>query len=439
MLGFLLFLVLGVLSYRLVLNDPYTRRYRTPCVASLTLHQLAAFSNQFAVQLPGTGSDSRVFLREAANGVNWNELIGTGANFYKNFLASIFSVTGRSDLAAFETSILAHALVLLVVARLLANLKMTTATPAVVWLIALSPSVLSYTSTTLREPWQQLFLCLAMLFIMQLKDKLTVKRFIGAILSLVLLGCLQKGLFVYAGAIFFLSLQFVLTRDSKGSHPGAGILALIVVLFLGSFSLTLISDTETSSETVNALAGGEILDYAAEYRGNADVDRATYGGDIDTSSVGGLLISVPRLIFLYLFSPLPWQLTDPKDMIAIVEIWVRAGLAVTGLMALPRQDQITRKKLTFLWFAWIILESLWAIGTSNWGTAARHRTVGHPLLCVFASPVLGGGKDADDEAPTSPQTVTTKMSKRQQIRALRQRARDQEAGSIKPPSRTGRR
>lgn len=432
MVGLLVFCFLAVLSFRLVWKDPFTSKFRLPCCCSLTFHQAAVLCNLYVYKLPGTGADNQRFLREAQSGIDWSNLVGTGAHFYSNGLAIIFKITGRSDLAAFETSILGHALLLMVVVRLVANLGETTSTGWVVWLIALSPSVISYTSTTLREVWQQLFLTLALFKLMELKDNFTGRRAAEATVALVLLGCLQKGLLLYAGVIFIFALHFLISKGGRGTHPGAGVFALVVMLVVGTLSISLIGDTDTSSDVVDAFTDGQILDYAAQYRENADIDRASYGQDLDTSSFLGLLTSVPKLILLYLFSPLPWQLSDPKDMIALVEIWIRTSLAVTGLLAIPPQGPEKKKKLIFLWFAWFILESLWAIGTSNWGTAARHRTVGYPLLCIIASPALPGKADRSNTVISREEK---QLSKRQQIRARRQRIRREE--NVATPSNQG--
>jgi hypothetical protein len=115
------------------------------------------------------------------------------------------------------------------------------------------------------------------------------------------------------------------------------------------------------------------------------------------------------------------------DLISMAEIWVRTVLLFYGFVGFQKAGKEERAALGFLWMMFAILEVMFAAGTGNWGTAARHRTVGLPLLCVLSVSGLvrkrgAFGVEEDLTTPEAPR----KLSKREQIRQRRRRARGEQ-------------
>lgn len=390
---------LGLIAYGLILKESTLRGpARIFALIGLVIHHAAAISNLYFIKLPGTGRDSVIFLSKAklalSSGIDWSNFIGTGAHFYFNSLALLFKLSGPSDFAAFHSTILAFSLTLIVVSRITERCGFPSATPKVLLIFSLLPSSVAYGSTSLREVWQQLFFVTSCWMIVELQEKITPRQILGLLTSLILLSCLQKGLMAYSVVLLVVGSNFAASsirsqEKRAASDPIFFVAKLIFVGLMVAVAFWGLSHAGKTSAVAGAFAGGDVVEFASNYRDHLNDARATYGGDLDTSSVASLAASVVSLLFLYQFSPLPWQITELVDIVSFGEILVRTILAIGGLAKFPSIPKSNRKKFAFLWVAFLLLDSMWAMGTANWGTAARHRTVGLPILCVLAAPLLG--------------------------------------------------
>ncbi len=410
-------LLLAFLAYGLVGRESTLRPFRWQAFFSLSLHQVAIFTNVHITRLPGNLSDARRFYHDAVAGFHPTELVGTGAAFYRNGLALLVKLLGPSEDVVYQSSLVGFALVLVAVARLLKELDLEKSTGLVVVLIGLSPSTLCYTSATIREVWQQLFLIGSCLGLVQYQKHPSQLALVKVVVALLFLGCLQKGLALYA--LLFAAGSF-LFLGGVGSGRKPLILFLIILSLIVSYVTVLGGGNwEPSSAVVEAATEGELLDYALKYRTGLDEARANYGEHLELDSPGRFLLAFPQLLFYFWFAPLPWQIEEMQDAISCLEIWVRLGLIVVGLQALTNQEPRRRRTLIFLWLAFLLLECMWAAATSNWGTAARHRTVGLPLLCVL------GVAGLKTQPPSEPQPTQkrTPLSTREKIRRRRARLR----------------
>lgn len=413
------------LVYFLVLREKSLKACKIESIAALTVHQFAILSNLYFTRLPGYAADSRRFYETALKGINWGELVGTGKSFYCNFLAGIFSIAGPSQDLALQSSFLGFGLVLIAAGRLSVALGHQEKTGIAILLIGLSPSGLCYTSSILREVWQQLFLVTSSLFAIKLRSRFSPRNLTGLIASLVFLGCLQKGLALYA--LLFGSFAFLFCTQ-KGNNRGPIIATILTVLFVGGYINLLINsqlEVETSSQVVDAFTEGEILEYAVEYRGGLNEARANYADHLELNTGTGLVFATPQLLLYYWFCPLPWQVGEAIDLVALAEILIRTVMVAVGLTGLQRADRETRARLMFLWLLFFILEFMFAVGTGNWGTAARHRTVGLPLFSVISVAGLVKNRKKGEDVSEGQSPEPRRLSKREQIRRRRRRLRQE--------------
>ena len=91
----------------------------------------------------------------------------------------------------------------------------------------------------------------------------------------------------------------------------------------------------------------------------------------------------PLLIFKYFLEPIPFlHNLNFSDYIVFFENIIRSLLVLYFIKNILFKN---RNKLIFLLFMfYILIEILFASGTTNWGTAARHHIVTHGLICMFA-------------------------------------------------------
>ena len=420
--------LLAPLVYVLVLRDKSLQDHKLVCFVALTIRQGAILSNLYYMKLPGYAADARRFYENALPGINWSRLVGTGSEFYSNFLASVFAIPGPSRELALETSFLAFGLLVISMGRMLHFFGYSEKIPLAVLLVGLSPSATCYTSSILREGWQELFLLLSCYFTVKLRQEFSQRGLALLLASLVLLGCLQKGLALFA-IIFGGFAFFYLTGRGQARGPML-LLAFAAIFMAGYLKVIGVGEVEfvTSSNVVEAFTEGEIVEFAVDYRGSLNEARANYADHLELESATGLLWAFPQLVFFYWACPLPWQVGEAIDLISMAEIWVRTVLLFYGFVGFQKAGKEERAALGFLWMMSAILEVMFAAGTGNWGTAARHRTVGLPLLCVLSVSGLlkkrgtFGVGDDDLATPEAPK----RLSKREQIRQRRRRVRGEQ-------------
>lgn len=414
------------LVYALVLREKSLAHCKAQCLLILTIRQMAILSNLHFRKLPGYAADARRFYQDSLHGISWNNLVGTGKEFFQNMLAALFYVPGPSKDLALEFTFLGVGLVLIGVGRLCAALGHSQKAGTAVLIVGLSPAAICYTSSILREVWQQLFLVASSLAVVVLRKKFSPKALALLGVSLLTLGCLQKGLALYSVLFGVLAFLF-LTQSGKTRGP---ILAVVTsVLILGGY-LSLLGgsqiEVESSSVVVDAFTEGEILDYAVDYRGSLNEARANYADHLELETGTQLLVATPQLIAYYWLCPLPWQLSEYIDLVAFSENAVRTGLLLLGLFGTMSKKKEEKAQLGFLWAAFLILELMFAVGTGNWGTAARHRTVGLPLFTVIS---LAGMSKKRESTTDEAEVKFESLSRREQIRRRRRRQR------LKEPSK----
>jgi len=112
-------------------------------------------------------------------------------------------------------------------------------------------------------------------------------------------------------------------------------------------------------------------------------ERATYGGSsyyggTTTESWGQAVVQLPGRTTLFMFSPLPWTVRSSTQVIGLLDglIWMLMVFALVKYRRRIWEDPASRLLLVFV----ILGVVVYALGTTNAGTALRHRTKVIPVL-----------------------------------------------------------
>jgi hypothetical protein len=116
--------------------------------------------------------------------------------------------------------------------------------------------------------------------------------------------------------------------------------------------------------------------------------RTVFSFMLDTSSVYGLVTTIPMIFVEYMFAPFPWQVENVKDIYALLESILRFLFLFFALSSWYRSSGEVRSYYGFLLIAVISMELMWAVGTINWGTAARHHVPGYSVIVLLGAPRL---------------------------------------------------
>ena len=125
--------------------------------------------------------------------------------------------------------------------------------------------------------------------------------------------------------------------------------------------------------------------------------RAAYRTDTKINGLGGLILSTPFFLFQYLFEPMPWKMSSIVDVVVLLENMLRFWLiwnALKYLVGNYRKKPIfvarnffgNGRCIFFIFLSYLIMETIWSLGTTNWGTGIRHHlpSIGLLLVASFA-------------------------------------------------------
>lgn len=365
-------------------------------ILAVLVRHLASLINYYYFLLMGADMDAVGFHNNAsaiASSIQpaWFGEFGkleAGSKVYSEYLAFFYRIFGESKLLGQTLSIIAFSLSFLVLIKITKSLRLTRFGVGLAVFYGLLPSAIIFTSITLREVYQMLFFLMSIYFAICLKKKATLPTMIMLIIGAIGLAVLHNGLLVYSIFLvclsFFWGLGFSFTNWSKKNPVTKLVGVLLIIGIVGAWA-TYASDMGGASR---ALMSGEGGDYAGIYREQTGTDRSTYGGKLDTSSSITFIPSAAVVFAFYILAPFPWQISTGADVYGALEGYLRLILIYHGVKTWYRSRGERRSQWLYLLICFFSLEFLWAMGTSNWGTAIRHHLVAYGVLVILGGPGL---------------------------------------------------
>jgi len=314
------------------------------------------------------------------------------SNIYALILGFFYFITTDSLFLGSALSALgwlASAFILLRIMRIL-SFKMSNQW-RVMLIYALIPSSLMYTSVTLREPFQLLFINLALYAALKIYFHRSIAHWLVLFLAVVGMGALHGGLIV-SGIFIIVGTLFLLTsRNRKGVSFTKVVLVSPVVILCLFYGFLLFMNLSSYGDRME-----DGLSYAVQkyQEGTLSAEqRAGYRTDIEINGLGELIISIPSFLFQYLFEPMPWKIASIVDVVALLENMLRFWLIWNALkylvgsylnkpMFVAHNYFGYERFILFMFLSYLVIETLWSLGTSNWGTATRHHVPSLGLLLV---------------------------------------------------------
>ena len=314
----------------------------------------------------------------------WFSEISNGAVNYIHSLAFIYRIFGASLFLGDELSVLAFVLSCVVLVKLVEHLELRRFRVGIVLFFGLLPSAVIFRSVTLRESWQALFFLLIVYWAIRLRKRPGIRNVLVLLMSAICMALLHHGLARYAVYLIVISLYWGIFSRKKSVRWArhlrflfTGILVVCVILLaqkLGWFM-----SIEQAFETTARMRESLLIHY--------DV-RTVYGFTLDTSSVYGLVTTIPMIFIQYMFAPFPWQAENAMDVCALLESMLRFALFFFAISSWWRSSGEARSCYSFLFIAFLGMELVWALGTINWGTAIRHHIPGYGVFVLLGAPRL---------------------------------------------------
>ena len=374
-------------------------RYRVKLILWLGffLRLVLAFYNGFVGPTYGSGDDALGFHLVAVDvSQDFVTDVFVLTYIYPYLLGIFYFITTDhlflgSALSAFGW--LASAFILLRIMRIL-SFKMSSQW-WVMLIYALLPTSLMYTSVTLREPFQLLFINLAIYAALKIYFHRSNAHWYVLILAAVGMGILHGALLVCAIFIIVGTLFLLTTRNRKGiSFTKVVLISPIVILCL-FYGFELFTSLTSYGDRLDDGLSTAVQVYQEGTLSDAYDARANYRTEVAINNgLGGLILSLPYFLFQYLFEPMPWNISSIVDVVVLLEnvlrfwlIWNALKYLVGSYLNKPMfvaHNYFGYKRfILFIFLSYLLIESLWSLGTSNWGTASRHHLPSLGLLLVM--------------------------------------------------------
>ena len=351
-----------------------------------------AFLNGFYGSTYGSSDDALGFHLKAVE-ISQNPVfdVYTLVYIYRYVLGIFYFITTDSLFLGSALSALGWLASAFILVRIMRILSFDSSNQWRVMLIyALIPSSLAYTSITLREPFQLLFVNLALYAALKIYFHRSIAHWLVLLFACVGMGVLHgallaSGIFIIVGTLFLLT-----SRNRKGVSFIKVVLVtpiVILCLFYGYFLFTSFSYGDQVE------AGLSVAVQAYQEGTMGAEQRANYRTDTEINGLGGLILSTPSFLFQYLFEPMPWKMSSIVDVVVLLENMLRFWLIWNALkylvgtyrnkpMFAARNFFGSGRFIFFIFLSYLIMETIWSLGTTNWGTGIRHHLPSLGLLLV---------------------------------------------------------
>ena len=346
----------------------------------------ALFSVDFVLYGSFTGDVSRfhqmaVNLNDNKDILDGSSLLGYG---YSYFLSFLYKISMESIFIGSIASSLAWALSGFVLIRILNFFFLTrTHIIIIVFLYILLPSAILNTGVPLRESYLLLFTNLTIFSLLKVYLHKDARYWLLMPLCIFILSIFHPAYLPF-GMMALILVVFSYALRGKRIVNQRNIF-IFVPFFL--VSLFFIYDTfyNLFSEYSYNLDYGGISGAVSAYREGSVLTapnaRAQYQSSVEEiDGMLGLITFLPVSLFQYLFEPMPWKISSPVDFVLLIENVIRGILIFFALKALFSKSTPMRRVLFILIILYFIMELVWALGTTNWGTASRHHV---PIVGVL--------------------------------------------------------
>jgi len=265
----------------------------------------------------------------------------------------------------------------------------------VMLLYALIPTSIMYTGITLREPFQLLFINLALYAALKIYFHRSMAHWPVLLLAAVGMGVLHGALLVTGVFIIVGTLFLITSRNRKGVSFTKVVLVTPIVILCLFYGFELFMSLTSYGDRLDDGLSTAVQVYQEGTLSSAYDARANYRTEVVVNDgLGGLILSLPSFLFQYLFEPMPWKISSIVDVVALLEnilrfwlIWNALKYLVGSYLNKPMfvaHNYFGHERCILLIFlSYLIMETLWSLGTSNWGTASRHHLPSLGLLLVM--------------------------------------------------------
>lgn len=252
-------------------------------------------------------------------------------------------------------------------------------------ILCFSPNLIIFSAGLLREAWCEFFITLSLYFFVKWFVCGGKNRFFILAISLVLAAA-----YMHSGSIGVLVGYLVVFTlyDKNRREIRLGLKSLVGVGVFVVLAAFVINNMEFFGAKFQSLESNTASNVLIERYNSHRGGRSDYLVGLDVKNVWDVIMYAPLKILYFLFSPVPWEWTDLKDVVAFI-IDSSIYLCICIMILFRRNDKRSVLKHGLL-ISLLTMTFIFALGVTNCGTAMRHRAKFMPLfvvtLCISLTP-----------------------------------------------------
>jgi len=370
----LFIVLLGFAVIVLLILSIKDARLRNLIFLALLLRLGLALFHTYVMPLPDSDADALAFERlgwETADA--WLRKGETpelsGAYLYSAWIGMLYFLFGRIPLVAQFTNVLLGTFAVYYTWKL-AFLITDSRRAALIstLLAAVFPTLNLYSAITLRESFIVFFTVTSVYCFFLWLEKGKLSQMVGAVALLVPASALHRGM-VFIEIVYVLFFSFYHPKKKRwvGFSLNSLITMLLVVFIVIDFGDLI---TNKLPQDMSMLLSPS---YLGERTAIAARDRAAYLSDLTPTSVLSMLLQTPVRVIYFFYTPFVWMISTPADIVGLFDALLYIFLSIyafKGLAYLWCKDKLLFWAIVSILLVFLVV---FAWGTSNYGTAIRHR------------------------------------------------------------------
>jgi hypothetical protein len=318
-----------------------------------------------------------------------------GQTFYYELLGSLYQWFGSSLLIGEQFSILVFALSCIVLLKIIRMLRVDKYPALSLALFGVLPTMVLFGSITLRESYEVFFFMLTVYLGMKISinGKLNIPCFFLMIMSAFVMGLFHKALAFCS--IFIISLFMVWPLRPVNQFGNMKKLQLVAIVLVPLFTVGTLVLANKGSEIFlyfKILLHGEntIAQTIMSWRAVSTslLGRLTYDVSLDSSSPFMFVYSCLKVYGYYLFAGFSIRINSFLDIYIVMETILRLFLIWFSVLTWWRAVGLQKRLISLMLILYVGMSLVWAMGTTNVGTAMRHHMLTWWIIVIMGLPLL---------------------------------------------------
>ena len=391
------------------------RRFWPIILCAYLIRATLCFVHSYALILPDSQFDAIRFESTAwlwAQDARCIDDFTTGSLLYSWIGSCVYVVAGRTAvLLQLINSFLGTAIVLVAMRTTQILIPHETRYRLVGWLLALHPTMLLYSAITMREVAIVLPFVLSMYWLVKWRVYKMYRYGVWSIFWILLSQMFHTGMIV--GTMLVVSIVIYYTVADHWRRIARVRVALrdlnavagsVLVFALLILAASIMLGTGYGLDKIQRLATDGLLEALSGWQIQVARGRASYLKELQPSGLLDLVLQAPLRMLYFVTAPFAWTISKARDVWGFVDgsfLFVLLYLIVRDLT----NSRLRGSEFRIIGVIAIIMMMGFALVTSNYGTALRHRAKFVPVLIVvyaYGSSVRrnkGDIQEADYERP----------------------------------------